>query len=117
MRHPGFSSRRLLIYTLGCMDTKDYRYYIDLLRQHLPELRQKYNVKSLGVFGSFVRGEQQDDSDLDVLVEFFDPPSLVKFVQLEEQLHQLAGIQVDLVMASALKPNIGKHIMQEVISV
>ena len=117
MRHPGFSSRCLLIYTLGCMDTKDYRYYIDLLRQHLPELRQKYNVKSLGVFGSFVRGEQQDDSDLDVLVEFFDPPSLVKFVQLEEQLHQLAGIQVDLVMASALKPNIGKRIMREVISV
>ncbi|NEQ32071.1 MAG: hypothetical protein F6K04_13880 [Leptolyngbya sp. SIO4C5] len=43
-----------------------------ILRQHLPEVQQKYQVRELGIFGSFVRGEQTDTSDVDVLVEF-DP--------------------------------------------
>jgi predicted nucleotidyltransferase len=99
------------------MSSQDYHYYMDVLRRHLPELRQKYRVKTLGIFGSFVRGEQDEASDLDILVEFDDPPSLVKFVQLEEQLHQLTGIPVDLVMASALKPNIGKRVIAEMVQV
>lgn len=99
------------------METRDYRYYVEVLRKHLPELRQKYSVKSLGVFGSYVRGEQHTDSDLDVLVDFDDAPSLVKFIQLEEQLEQFTGIDVDLVMVSGLKPNIGRRILREVVTV
>lgn len=47
-----------------------------ILRRHLPELREQYHVKSLGIFGSYARGEQRRRSDLDVLVEFDRPPSL-----------------------------------------
>ena len=99
------------------MPTKTYQYYVEVLRQHLPELRDQYRVKSLGVFGSYVRGEQSPDSDIDVLVEFYSSPSLVEFIKLEEWLQQLVGIPVDLVMASALKPNPGKRILREVVRI
>jgi predicted nucleotidyltransferase len=48
--------------------------YIATLRKHLPEIRKRYGVRSLGIFGFFVRGEQQTHSDLDVLVEFDRAP-------------------------------------------
>ena len=44
--------------------------YARILREHLPELRERYGVESLGLFGSYVRGEENEGSDLDVLVEF-----------------------------------------------
>jgi predicted nucleotidyltransferase len=68
----------------------------------------------LGVFGSYVRGDQRSDSDLDLLVEFQEPPSLFQFIRLENELSDALGIDVDLVMKSALKPAIGRHILEEV---
>ena len=65
-------------------------------------------MKSLGVFGSYVRGQQWADSDLDVLVDFSELPSLIKFIDLEDRLRELTGIEIDLVMEDGLKPNIGK---------
>ena len=44
--------------------------FISILRQHLPEISRKYSVSYLGIFGSYVRGEQEPESDLDILVEF-----------------------------------------------
>ena len=88
-----------------------------ILRQHLPELRERYAVKSLGVFGSYVRGEQKKRSDLDVLVEFERAPTLFQYVELEDRLSELVGIKVDLVMKSALKPVIGQRILAEVVPV
>jgi predicted nucleotidyltransferase len=87
-----------------------------LLRYHLPKLRERYGVVSLGVFGSYVRGEAKRKSDLDVLVEF-RPGSmtLFKFVEMENYLTELLGVKVDLVMKSALKPAIGKQILAEVV--
>lgn len=86
-----------------------------LLRQHLPELRERYGVKSLGVFGSYVRGEQNRRSDVDLLVEFEEAPTLFEFVRLQRYLSQITDAKVDLVMKSALKPAIGKRILEEVI--
>ncbi len=89
-----------------------------LLRNHLPELRERYGVRALWLFGSYVRGEQRRRSDLDVLVEFDDRPlSLLKFIELEHNLSDLVGIKVDLVEKGALKPAIGRRILQEVIPV
>ena len=85
------------------------------LRQHLPDLEQRYHVKSLGVFGSWTRGEQGKGSDLDLLVEFDEPPGLFGFVELEEHLSSLLGVKVDLVTKNALKPRIGKRILEEVV--
>ncbi len=96
---------------------RDLTRFKRILRQHLPELRDKYGVKSLGVFGSYVRGEANKRSDLDVLVEFESAPSLFKFIDLEEHLSRLLGRKVDLVMKSALKPAIGRHILAEVVPV
>lgn len=88
-----------------------------ILREHLPELRARYGVRSLALFGSYVRGEQDVDSDLDVLVDYEAPPDLFQFVELEDTLSQLLGVKVDLVMKSALRPRIGKRILAESIPV
>ena len=87
------------------------------LRAHLPEIYQRYHVKSLGVFGSVVRGEQEEESDLDILVEFTSTPTFFQFVEMEDYLSQLLGVRVDLVMRSALKPRIGERVLSEVVSV
>jgi predicted nucleotidyltransferase len=94
--------------------TNDTEKYIRKLHEMLPDLRERYNVSYIGVFGSYVRGEQTQESDLDVLVEFSKTPTIFKFVNLENYLSDSLGIKVDLVMKSALKPNIGKYILDEV---
>ena|SRR5712692_1678016 len=91
--------------------------HISVLRKHLPELQERYGVRSLGIFGSFVRGEQRQRGDLDVLVEFDRAPTLFGFIDLRDYLTDLLGVKVDLVMKSALKPAIGRHILAEVVSV
>ena len=93
---------------------KDTEIYIRKLHEMLPELKEKYHVSYLGVFGSYIRGEQKPGSDLDVLVEFSRTPTIFKFVNLENYLSEALGVKVDLVMRDALKPNIGKHILNEV---
>jgi len=84
-----------------------------ILQTHLPELREHYGVHALWIFGSYVRGEPYRKSDLDILVEFERPPSFFEFVRLERHLSEILKIKVDLVMKSALKPAIGRHILEE----
>jgi uncharacterized protein len=88
-----------------------------ILAEHLPELRRDYAVDSLSLFGSYVRGEQGPNSDLDVLVTFSATPGLLDFVGLKLHLVDLLGMNVDLVMKSALKPHIGQRILEEAVSV
>lgn len=89
---------------------------IQTLKATLPELRDRYGVISLGVFGSYVRGEQTANSDLDLLVEFdHRPMTLLQFIALEYELSDRLQIKVDLVEKSMLKPNIGDRILQEVL--
>ncbi len=90
---------------------------IELLRQQMPRLAEQYHVRSLGVFGSYVRHQQQRGSDLDVLVTFDEPPSLLQFIQLEHDLTDTVGVKVDLVMRDALKARIGQHILREAVAV
>ena len=87
------------------------------LAQHKTALRKKYKVKSIGVFGSYVRGEQRSRSDLDVLVEFEEPIGLFEFMDLELYLSSLLGVKVDLVEKQTLKPRIGKHVLSEVVNI
>ena len=87
------------------------------LLNHKPELQKKFKVKSIGVFGSYVRGEQKVSSDVDVLVEFEEPIGLFEFMSLEYSLSDLLGVKVDLVSKKALKPHIGERILEEVIMV
>lgn len=87
---------------------------INTLRQNLPELTRVYKVKSLAVFGSRVRGDATASSDLDILVEFSDIPTLFEFVRLQRRLSELTAVEVDLVMKSGLKPTLGQRILREV---
>ncbi|MEX2401272.1 MAG: nucleotidyltransferase family protein [Rhodothermales bacterium] len=89
----------------------------EMLHQEFPSLSSRYNVSSIGLFGSYVRHEQRDESDLDVLVEFDETPSLLKFIELENHLSDLLGIQVDLVMKDALKPRVRPRIMDEIVMI
>jgi hypothetical protein len=84
------------------------------LASHKSELQKRYKVKEIGIFGSYVKNEQKKTSDIDILVEFKETPTLIKFINLENYLSDLLGIKVDLVMKRALKPNIGKVILEEV---
>jgi predicted nucleotidyltransferase len=90
---------------------------VSTLRLHAPELRRQYGVKSLGVFGSYVRAEQGKQSDLDVLVDFDEAPSLLELSALQRRLSDLIGIKVDLVLKRTLKPAIGEVILSEAVYV
>ena len=96
---------------------KDIDNIITAIKNSKPDLRELYCVKTIGVFGSYIRGEQTKGSDLDILVEFEKPVSLFRFMDLEEHLEKMLGKKVDLVSKKALKPRIGKHILQEVINI
>jgi uncharacterized protein len=87
------------------------------LRRMMPELNSNYGVQTLGLFGSFVQGVQNQRSDLDLLVDFKRVPTLFQFIRLEKYLKEKLGIKVDLVMKTALKPNIGRQILREVIPI
>ena len=77
-----------------------------------------FYVRSTGIFVSYVRGEARKSSDLDLLVEIDDPKmGLHKFIALENYLSDLLGVKVDLVEKQALKPAIGRHVMDEVESI
>ncbi len=85
------------------------------LKKGLPVLRNKYGIRKIGIFGSYLRGEQKRKSDVDILVDFERTVSFFEFLALEGELSRLTGKKVDLVMKTALKPGIGKHILSEVV--
>ncbi len=86
-----------------------------VLRAALPDLRQRWPIRSLDLFGSVVRGEATGASDIDILVEFERPVGLSTFIALEASLAGLTGRRVDLVSRAALKPHIGRRILGEAV--
>lgn len=91
--------------------------FVTKLRRNKRSLSNRYGIKSMGVFGSYVRGEQRRGSDLDVLVSFDEAPSLLGFIRLERHLSEMLGIKVDLVIEDNLKPRIGERILSEVVRI
>lgn len=73
-----------------------------ILEQQKEFLKNKYKIKEIGIFGSFVRGDATEDSDVDILVEFEEVPSFFKFIEIENYLSNILGIKVDLVEKSPL---------------
>jgi hypothetical protein len=88
-----------------------------ILEAHKEKLHQGYYVKEIGIFGSYLRGEQKKTSDVDILVEFERPIGLIEFVRLKNHLSDLLEVNVDLVMKKALRPRIGQRILSEVLYV
>jgi hypothetical protein len=81
------------------------------------EVTKEYSVKKIGVFGSVARNEQNELSDIDLLVEFSRPVGFVTFIRLENFLSERLGKRVDLVTPDALKPVIRQDVLAEVIYV
>lgn len=84
-------------------------------KEELPYLKETFQITRIGIFGSWVRGEQTEDSDIDVLVEFEKPLGFFAFIELEDHLSELFGVRVDLVTPDALKPLIKPYIMEETV--
>lgn len=87
------------------------------LRECKPLLEKGFKVKEIGIFGSYLRREQKERSDLDILVEFSEPIGLFNFIELEDFLMKKLGVKVDLVMKDALKPRIKDKVIKEALYV
>lgn len=87
-----------------------------ILKKHKPELIKKYNIRQIGVFGSYARGEEKQSSDLDIMVDFEKPIGL-DFVTLAEELESVLSLKVDLVSVNAIKPRMMESIKEELIYV
>ena len=90
---------------------------IDLLARRHDELRERFGVKSLALFGSVVRGEARPDSDIDILVEFDGPATFERYMDLKFFLEELLGRRVDLVTRKALKPYLRPYVEKEAVYV
>jgi len=88
---------------------------VQKLKKLKPTLGRKFKVKSIGVFGSHVRGHAHRFSDVDVLVEFSRRIDLLDFVALEKYLAEQTGAKIDLVSAKALRPEFRTTILSEVV--
>lgn len=87
---------------------------IQTIKNEKPHLEKKYSLKEIGIFGSYIKGQANEESDVDLLVDFGQPVSLFKLAQMENYLSDLLHTKVDLVMKDALKPYIGIQILSEV---
>ena len=84
------------------------------LRGMQPDLKRRYAIREMGVFGSYARGEQREDSDLDVLVDLGEGTTLVDYVGLQLELTDALGLRVELANKKTLKARIGRRILAEV---
>lgn len=95
----------------------DIKQILKTLKGLTPTLKEKYQINSIEVFGSYVNNEQKTNSDLDILVTFKRTPGLLKFIELENFLSDSIGIKVDLVMKNSIKPRLRKTILNSAIPV
>lgn len=78
-------------------------------------LQNKYKINRVGIFGSYVRGEQKSESDLDILIDYEEAPSLFTLIEIENLLSELLGMKVDLVTRKGIKPKLRRYILEEVV--
>ena len=90
----------------------------EILRKHKKELREKYKVKSIAIFGSYARSEQKETSDIDILIDYYEPVSLLKLIELENYLSDLLGVKVDLITKNSIhNPYVKKSIEEDLIHI
>ena len=89
-----------------------------ILGKHKSELKEKYSVKEISIFGSYVRGDQKDTSDVDILVELEHPLGL-EFVNLADYLEEILGEKVEVVTPLALKqkPRLWESVKEDLVYV
>lgn len=90
---------------------------LELLSQHKAHLPRRYGVTGLALFGSTVRGEAREDSDIDVLVGFNGPATSERYFGVQFYLEDLLGRPVDLVTEKALRPELRPYVESEAVRV
>jgi hypothetical protein len=88
---------------------------LNTLKQHRVFLENKYKIKKIGVFGSFARGEAKRKSDIDIIVDFYEVPDLLEFINLERYLQRILKRKIDLIRKPVLRKELKKRILKEVI--
>ena len=89
----------------------------EIIAECRPFLEEKFAVETIALFGSYCKGEQSEDSDVDILVSFSKLIDLFEFVELENYLSELLGSKVDLVMKDSLKPRIKDNVLKESVTI
>ncbi|MCL4321569.1 MAG: nucleotidyltransferase family protein [Deltaproteobacteria bacterium] len=88
----------------------------NVISGHKAELQEKYYISEIGIFGSYVRGEETPKSDVDILVEFEKPVSLFAVSSLENYLSDLLGVKVDVVRKRSVRKELKENILKEVVN-
>ena len=91
---------------------KELKEIREIINRYRQELEEKYKVKSIAIFGSYVKNEQTKESDIDILVEFKEPVGFL-FIHLADFLEEILQTKVDLLTPDAIKPNRRKYIMED----
>ncbi|WP_313888478.1 nucleotidyltransferase family protein [Nostoc spongiaeforme] len=100
-----------------CNDMKTLEEIKQTLTTRKPLLQKQYRVTELGVFGSYARGEQTQTSDVDILIDYEQAPTLFQLVELRDYLAGVVGVKVDVVTKNGLKPRIRERVLSEVVYV
>lgn len=85
----------------------------DEIINKIKSILSHYGAKSIAIFGSYIRGEEKPDSDLDILVRFSEGKSLLELVRIERELHEEIGIKIDLITEKSVNPYIKDRIKEE----
>jgi predicted nucleotidyltransferase len=88
-----------------------------IIRDHKTLLRERYNINRIGVFGSYARGDTHTGSDVDVLVEFSEPISLIQLISLENYLSDIVGLKVDVVPKEDIRKELKDTILKDAVYV
>ena len=97
--------------------SKELKKNIELINHNFDGLRDLYQVKRIGIFGSFARHKQTRKSDIDILVEFSRPVGYFRFIELEDRLSAILKRKVDLATKNALKPAIKQEVLKNIVYV
>ena len=79
------------------------------------DITSKFNPKMIGIFGSYARGEHNQNSDLDILIDFEQELNLLEIIGLEQELTEKLGIQVDLITLKSLNPRLKEYVKKDLI--
>ncbi len=89
----------------------------ELLKNHKKEFEEKYQIKDIGIFGSYAKGMQKKTSDIDILVTFKKPVSLLHIVSFENYVSDLLGTKADVVPKNNIRMELKDSILKEMISI